>query len=123
MYPIIVKINKSKSNFILLGDSLRSIHPVAGQGWNLGIKDIQSLCNLTDQYPLKGNLINDIYFAKRYLESAAYLSFTSSLNFLYENVNPITRNIIKLGYQSLNNLELVRNIFIKQAMGRINLID
>ena len=102
---------------------MRSIHPVAGQGWNLGIKDIQSLCNLTDQYPLKGNLINDIYFAKRYLESAAYLSFTSSLNFLYENVNPITRNIIKLGYQSLNNLELVRNIFIKQAMGRINLID
>ena len=29
-------------NFILIGDTMRSIHPVAGQGWNLGIKDIQT---------------------------------------------------------------------------------
>ena len=52
-YPIIVKINKLKSNFILLGDAFRSIHPVAGQGWNLGIKDIQTLCILIDQFSLK----------------------------------------------------------------------
>ena len=122
-YPIIVKINKVNSNLILLGDSLRSIHPVAGQGWNLGIKDIQTLCNLTDQFSLNDNFINDIYFAKRFIESAFYLSFTSSLNFLYENINPFTKNIIRLGYQGLSNLKVAKDIFIKQAMGRINLID
>ena len=66
-YPIIVKINKLKSNFILLGDAFRSIHPVAGQGWNLGIKDIQTLCSLIDQFSLKDNTINEIYFARRFL--------------------------------------------------------
>ena len=33
-----------------MGDMLRSIHPVAGQGWNLGIKDIQTLCDLLNTY-------------------------------------------------------------------------
>ena len=122
-YPIIVKINKDKSNFILLGDALRSIHPVAGQGWNLGIKDIQTICDLCDQFSLNNNMINEIYFARRFIESVIYLSFTSSLNFLYENINPITKNIIKFGYRGLNKLEFAKDIFIKQAMGRINLID
>jgi 2-polyprenyl-6-methoxyphenol hydroxylase-like FAD-dependent oxidoreductase len=30
----------TKNDLLLLGDTLRSIHPVAGQGWNLGVKDI-----------------------------------------------------------------------------------
>ena len=122
-YPIIIKLNKDKSNFILLGDALKSIHPVAGQGWNLGIKDIQTLCKLADQLSLESNLFNQIYFARRFTESAAYLVFTSSLNFLYENFNPFTKSVIKLGYQGLSNFSSIKNIFIKQAMGRINLVD
>ena len=121
-YPIIVKINKLKSKFILIGDAFRSIHPVAGQGWNLGIKDIQTLCSLTDQFSLKDDLINEIYLARRLLESALYLSFTSSLNFLYENINPVTKNIIRVGYQGLSKIKIAKDMFIKQAMGRINLI-
>ena len=39
-----------QNKHILVGDTLRSIHPVAGQGWNLGIKDIQDLCSVIDKY-------------------------------------------------------------------------
>ena len=42
--------NTLNDNYILMGDTMRSIHPVAGQGWNLGIKDIQTLCSLLDTY-------------------------------------------------------------------------
>ena len=76
-YPI----NK---NFLLLGDTLRSIHPVAGQGWNLGIKDIQTLSSVLDQYSLDDPNFEQIYFSRRNIESALYLNFTSILNFLYE---------------------------------------
>ena len=37
-YPVIPHLKKYNKDFIYIGDFLRSIHPVAGQGWNLGVK-------------------------------------------------------------------------------------
>ena len=108
-------------NFLILGDSLRSIHPVAGQGWNLGIKDIQTLSNVIDKYSLDDLIFDKIYFSRRNIESALYLSFTSILNFLYENENEMKKIIVRLGFKFLNFSPL-KNIFIRQAMGRNSLI-
>ena len=113
-YPI----NK---NFLLLGDNLRSIHPVAGQGWNLGIKDIQTLSKIIDQYSLDDPILEQIYFSRRNIESFLYLNFTSFLNFLYEEENNIKKNIVKLGFNILN-IAPIKNVFIRQAMGRDKLI-
>jgi 2-octaprenyl-6-methoxyphenol hydroxylase len=110
-------------NTFLVGDSLRSIHPVAGQGWNLGVKDIQTLSSLIDQYGINDENIYSIYLSRRKLESSAYLSFTNFLNSLYENDDKkINKLIIKIGFQSLLRLSPIRRIFIKQAMGRVSLI-
>ena len=102
---------------------MRSIHPVAGQGWNLGIKDIQTLCKLTEQYQLDDKSFNSVYYARRMIESIIYLGFTSLINYAYENPQPISKSILKVGYKGLINFKFLREIFIKQAMGRINLID
>ena len=122
-YNISPHISKDKyNNFILLGDTLRSIHPVAGQGWNLGIKDIQTLISL-----LNINGINDPHLLKKFydrrvLENFSYLSFTSLINYLYENNNILSGPIIKSGFAILKESDLLRNAFIKQAMGRLKLI-
>ena len=39
-----------------------------------------------------------IYYSKRIIESSLYLGFTSTINFLYENKNPINRRIINSCY-------------------------
>ena len=122
-YPVIPHLKKYDKDFIYIGDSLRSIHPVAGQGWNLGVKDIQTLCKLTDQYHLDFKIFNSIYYSRRMTESFLYLGFTSFINFVYENQKPFNKRIIKAGYEGLRNFEFARKLFIKQAMGRINLID
>ena len=122
-FPITPHLKKFEKDFIFIGDSLRSIHPVAGQGWNLGIKDIQTLCKLTEQYQIESKFFNSIYYSRRIFDSTIYLGFTSLINFLYENQNPINRIFIKAGYEGLRNLKFVRELFIKQAMGRFNLID
>ena len=57
------------------------------------------------------------------LESSLYLGFTSFINFVYENQNPINRSIVKAGYAGLSNFKILNKLFIKQAMGRTNLID
>lgn len=122
-FPITPHITKKNDNFIYIGDSLKSIHPVAGQGWNLGIKDIQTLCKLLDQYSIDSKSFNSIYYSRRSIESLIYLGFTSILNSLYESKNSSITKIIKAGFIALENSKFVRDIFIKQAMGRINLID
>ena len=122
-YPIIPHILKNNKNYIYIGDSLKSIHPVAGQGWNLGVKDIQTLCNLLDQYTIESKNFNSTYYSRRIIESFVYLGFTSLLNFLYENKSSLNNQIIKFGFNSLINFKFVRGLFIKQAMGRSNLTD
>ena len=109
-------------NVILIGDSLRSIHPVAGQGWNLGVKDIQALSELLDQYNFNDPNFSDIYFSRRKMEIYTYLTFTNFINSLYENDSKISKLIIKFGFQSLLRFDLIRRTFVNQAMGRLNLI-
>ena len=122
-FPITPHITKKNDSFIYIGDSLKSIHPVAGQGWNLGVKDIQTLCKLLDQYSIDSKSFNSFYHSRRSIESLIYLGFTSILNSLYESKNSSLTKIIKVGYKALEKNKFVRDIFIKQAMGRINLID
>ena len=122
-FPIIPHLIKYNDNFIYIGDSLKSIHPVAGQGWNLGIKDIQTLCKLLDQYSLDEKNINSFYYSRRIIESSIFLSFTSLLNFFYEGKNQLNKKIVKAGFTSLRKVKFLRDVFIKQAMGRINLTD
>ena len=122
-YNILPHISKEKfNNFILLGDTLRSIHPVAGQGWNLGIKDIQSLILLLKENGISDPNLLKKYYGKRTLENFSYLSFTSLINNLYENQNLFTNSVIKIGFEVLKRSELLRKTFIKQAMGRLKLI-
>ena len=120
VYPHIS--NVLNDNYILMGDMLRSIHPVAGQGWNLGIKDIQTLCDLLNTYKFDDPRLDKIYNSKRSVEGSIYLGFTSVLNGMYENESATSRLIIKSVYQILLNVGFLRNSFIKQAMGELNLV-
>ena len=118
--PYLMSCNNK--NIIFMGDSLRSIHPVAGQGWNLGIKDIQTLTELLDQYSVEDNNFSEIYFSRRKIENCAYLAFTNLINSLYESDSKINQSIINFGFQSLLRFSLIRKTFINQAMGRFSLV-
>ena len=122
-YKILPHLSKEKlCQFILIGDILRSIHPVAGQGWNLGIKDIQTFITLLNQYDIDDPNLLDKYYSHRSIESFTYLTFTSLINKIYENQSLLNNTIIKGGFGILKRSSFLKNTFIKQAMGRLNLI-
>jgi len=63
-HPIHLSLRKNyhKNNFVILGEGLHSIHPIAGQGFNLIIRDIKKLFeelenNLNLGLPIKNSLI------------------------------------------------------------------
>ena len=122
-YPIRPHLSRPlQKDILLIGDTAHSIHPVAGQGWNLGIKDIQALCSNLDERNIDDISFDDYYFSKRIIENSSYLIFTSALNILYESNNSFSKPIINFGFSALNKISSLKNIFIKQAMGKINLI-
>ena len=94
------------------------MHPVAGQGWNLGIKDIQTFCNLIDQYGIEFKNLDQIYYGRRDLESVAYVGMTSLINYVYDHPSFISSFIIKSSFKTLQKIKPLQNFFIKQAMGR-----
>ena len=109
-----------QKDILLIGDTAHSIHPVAGQGWNLGIKDIQTLCSCLDKYDIDDINFDDYYFSKRIIENFTYLTFTNILNHLYENQKLISKPIIKASHFVLSHFPSLKNLFIKQAMGKIS---
>jgi 2-octaprenyl-6-methoxyphenol hydroxylase len=123
MYPIKPHLARPKQkDVLLLGDTLHSIHPVAGQGWNLGVKDIQALSSNLDENNIDDKNFDHFYFSKRIIENFSYLVFTSALNFLYESKNPVSKPLINFSFFALNKIPKLKNLFIKQAMGKIELV-
>lgn len=120
-FPIKPHLTKSiQNNYLLVGDTLRSIHPVAGQGWNLGISDIQDLLHTIQNIPLDDKTFNNFYFSRRIPENIGFLFFTNLINKLYDNKNLFSKLAIKFGFQSFLNFGFLRDVFIKKAMGRLN---
>ena len=120
-YPIKPHLSRpTQKDILLIGDTAHSIHPVAGQGWNLGIKDIQTLCSCLDKCDIDEKNFDEIYFSKRIIENFTYLTFTNILNHLYENQKPISKSIIKISHFVLSQFPYLKNLFIRQAMGKIS---
>jgi len=111
-----------QKDYIIIGDTAHSIHPVAGQGWNLGIKDIQTLINHLEENGIDDINFDRVYFSKRSIENISYLAFTSFLNFLYESKQPLSKLVVQASFSALNKIPVIKNLFIKQAMGKINLV-
>jgi 2-octaprenyl-6-methoxyphenol hydroxylase len=100
-----------------MGDSFRSIHPVAGQGWNLGIKDIQSFLNLLETKSLNSENFNSIYYSRRKFESYLYFSFTEIINKTFQLNTPLSNFFGVVSLKTLKRLSFLRSLFIRQAMG------
>lgn len=116
--PYLISQKNFLKDLILIGDSFRSIHPVAGQGWNLGIKDIQSLNSTLRTEGINSENFNKIFYARRKLDSYLYFYFTELINKVFDSQTTLTNIIGKICFNSLNKISFLRKSFIKQAMGR-----
>lgn len=123
-FPLILKQAKSyyKHRLILLGDAAHGIHPLAGQGLNLGFRDIEHLTQLIKQtYQYGGDIGNAAlgrdYEKSRYLDSWSLIGITHGLNALFASPNPISKSLRRLGMTLLNQQKPLKRFLIGHAMG------
>lgn len=123
-YPLTLVHAKyyTDTRLALIGDATHGIHPLAGQGLNLGIRDIGVLSTLIKKQVSLGLDIGSPALLKEYeslrkFDSWSLISITHGLNYLFEsNLLPIkfTR---RLGMAIINRLPSVKARLMRHAMG------
>ncbi|CAI5722212.1 unnamed protein product [Peronospora destructor] len=111
-----------KPGLALVGDSAHTIHPLAGQGLNLGLGDVQSLSNLLVEGIKSGENLSSEYFLQRYEDERMKANITMQLAMdgFKRMFGPtpdalsVARNI---GMGTLNAAEPLKNEIMKYAMG------
>jgi 2-octaprenyl-3-methyl-6-methoxy-1,4-benzoquinol hydroxylase len=98
----------------LLGDSAHSIHPMAGQGVNLGFADIQCLVSELSTQPV--SLAVSAYEKQRKFENAKMMRLMDALQISWRSTHPLARFIADVSLTAAK-APLLKNFLIKQAIG------
>ena len=106
----------------LAGDSAHGIHPIAGQGLNLGIRDVAALAELVIDTRRLGLDIGDAELLGRYqrwrrFDALALAAVTDGLNRLFSNTVPSLRLARDLGLAAVHRLPALKRLLMRDAMG------
>ena len=106
----------------LVGDAAHGIHPIAGQGLNLGLRDVAALAEVLVAARRRGEDIGTAgvlaaYARWRRADTVAMAAATDGLNRLFSNDNPLLRLGRDLGLGMVNRLPALRRRLIEEAAG------
>jgi 2-octaprenyl-6-methoxyphenol hydroxylase len=108
----------------LVGDAIHAMHPIAGQGLNMGLRDVAALSEVLAEARLLGlDLGADDVLARyqrwRRFDNTLMLALTDGLNRLFEiDVAPV-RLARDLGLAAVNAMPPVKRFFMRHAMGMV----
>ena len=106
----------------LVGDAAHGVHPIAGQGLNLGLRDVGALAEVLILAHRRGEDIGGAVALEDYQRWRRFDATTLALgmdgvNRLFSNDNPLLRLGRDLGLGLVNALPGLRRGFIRQAAG------
>ena len=106
----------------LVGDAAHVIHPIAGQGLNLGLKDVAALAEVVVDAARLGIDFGRADVLERYqrwrrFDTMAMGLATNSLNFLFSNRSTLLRTVRDIGLGVVDRTPPLKEMFIRQAAG------
>lgn len=112
------------TRLVLVGDAAHGIHPIAGQGYNLGVRDIAALVEvLVDAKRLGLDLgaadTLERYAQWRRADNFAMVAATDLLNRLFSNDIKPLRLVRDAGLAAVNRVPALRRFFVRHAMGMV----
>lgn len=110
---------------VLVADAAHGIHPIAGQGLNIGLRDVSALADLIVRAQREGRDIGEesflrFYERKRRIDNMAMAGATDFLNYLFSNDIVPVRAARRMGLRAVAHLPFVKRFLIAQAMGAKN---
>ncbi len=111
IFPLTAHLNSKffENRIIYLGDSAHSFHPIAGQGWNLGMQDVECLYNLVKKYNSLGLELGDEIFCKEFQKDNYFKAYR-----LYQITDKVD-SIFKLDNTIFNHARFSAVNFIERS--------
>ena len=114
----------TETRLVLVGDAAHGIHPIAGQGYNLGVRDIAALVEVLIEAKRLGLDLGaddtlERYARWRRADSFTMVAATDLLNRLFSNDSKPLRLVRDLGLGVVNRLPPLRRFFVRHAMGMV----
>ncbi|WP_276921374.1 FAD-dependent monooxygenase [Frischella perrara] len=122
-FPLIARycVNTVKSRLILIGDAAHTIHPLAGQGANLGFQDSKQLIDLINSHYIEHHDIGlsryyRYYQLKRHKDTLIMMAAMKGIQDIFNGNNPIKNVTRGVGMNAINRLDCLKKQIIKYAM-------
>lgn len=113
-----------KPRFALVGDAAHTMHPIAGQGLNIGLRDVAALAEVLVESKRLGLDLGAAPVLERYqrwrrFDNQVLMSVTDSLNRLFSNDVAPVRLVRDLGIAAVHRLGPLKRFFMRHAMGTV----
>lgn len=123
-YPLTLSVAREqvRPGLVLLGNVAHTLHPVAGQGLNLALRDAQELAVLLGETHELGLPLGSMTVLQRYVElqqrdQDATINFSHYMTRLFSSTNPALVWARKFGLFSIDLVPAFKKTFARQAMG------
>ena len=108
-------------SWVLAGDAAHNVHPLAGQGLNLGLGDVSTLCRILEQRAYWRS-IGDRRLLRRYersrkAEYALLGGAGDALQILFQMPHPALQTLRNLGMNGFERSGMLKQWATRQAMG------
>ncbi|HMO72931.1 MAG TPA: FAD-dependent monooxygenase, partial [Paracoccaceae bacterium] len=123
-YPLSLSLAErfTAPRLVLVGDAAHGVHPIAGQGLNLGIRDVAALAEVLADAARRGEDIAapdvlDRYQKWRRFDTTALALGMDAVNRLFSNDSAVLRPLRDLGMGLISRTPALRRAFMRQAAG------
>ncbi len=111
-----------RRQIVLVGNAAHSLHPVAGQGFNLALRDVQSLAETLAAARSEGRALGDMavlesYRTRQAFDQAKTVVFSDRVTALFERPQPVLGHLRRFGLIALDLNPALKNQFIDYSAG------
>ncbi len=123
-YPLALLMSEQRiqQRVVLIGNAAQTLHPIAGQGFNLALRDIAELVELLGEDDLNNvnknlDAVLKDYADHRQPDIEKTIRFTDRLNFLFNADYPVLKQSRGLGLAMLGAIPILEERIVKQNLG------
>ena len=112
-------LTTTAERIVLIGDAAHQVHPMAGQGVNLGFRDVMELTSLATKLHVMQDLGDESYLHRyaraRKPDTISMNVLTSGLDSLFASNNKFVKQFTNWGFRQLNRQVNVKKLLIQQV--------